>query len=169
MDKILFHINDTITHKKHVLDSAYLMCRYLFSVNKKDLGLELIKRAAEHDNSKFFSNELLDISNIADNFKNFKDPSLLLDSEDEEKIKEHWKNNRHHPEHFSNLENMEELDLLEMICDWHARSKQHETDLIDFVKVRQNNRFHFSQPMFDKIMFYCNIIVSETKKDISCQ
>ena len=165
MDKILYHISDTIIHKKYVLDSANILCKYLFSVDKKELGLKLVQRAADHDNSKFESKELLDIASISDNFSNFKDANLLLENEDLEKIKEHWKNNRHHPEHFSNIENMEELDILEMICDWHARSKQHETDLLEFVKVRQNNRFHFPKHMFEKILFYCNIIVEETKKE----
>lgn len=165
MDKILYHISDTIIHKKYVLDSANILCKYLFSVDKKELGLKLVQRAADHDNSKFESKELLDIASISDNFSNFKDANLLLENEDLEKIKEHWKNNRHHPEHFSNIENMEELDILEMICDWHARSKQHETDLLEFVKVRQNNRFHFPKHMFEKILFYCNIIVNEQKKE----
>ena len=163
-DKMLFHIKDTIIHKKMVLDSAYILCEYLFSISKKDLAIELIRRAAEHDNSKFQPVELNSISEIKDNFSNFKNPNLLLPSEDEEKIKEHWKNNRHHPEHFSDVENMTELDILEMVCDWHARSKQHNTDLIEFVKVRQQNRFHFPTKMFSEILKYCNIILNEEKK-----
>lgn len=164
MDKVLFHIKDNIIHKQLVLDSAYILCEYLFSINKQELGLQLIQRAVEHDNSKFNNNELFDISDIKDDFKNFKNPEQLLSENDQEKIKEHWKNNRHHPEHFSNIENMEELDILEMICDWDARSKQHNTNLIDFVKVRQNNRFHFPQKMFEKILNYCYIITNFKNK-----
>lgn len=36
-------------------------------------------------------------------------------------IETHWKNNRHHPEYFKDISNMEELDIIEMVCDWYAR------------------------------------------------
>ena len=160
MDKVLFHIKDNIEHKQLILDTAYVLCEYFFSIGKQELGLQLMQRAVEHDNSKFTKNELTDIACIKDDFKNFKNPEKLLSENDLNKIKEHWKNNRHHPEHFSSVENMNELDILEMVCDWAARSKQHNTNLIDFVTTRQNNRFHFPEKMFKQILFYCNILTN---------
>lgn len=165
MEQILFHIQDTIIHKKLVLDSCFILCKYLFSIGDKDTGIQLMQRAMEHDNSKFHGTELESISQITDNFHNFKDPNLLLSSVDAEKIKEHWKNNRHHPEHFKNVEDMTDLDLMEMVCDWFARSIQYNTNFMEFVKIRQENRFHFPQDMFDKIYRYCEIIVKEKQKE----
>lgn len=161
-EDILKIIKDTMEHKKMVLDSAYILCEYLFSVNKNELGIELIKRAVEHDNSKFTTQELQELSTIKNDFKNFKDPSMLLSDEEKEKIKQHWKNNRHHPEHFSNIENMTDVDMLEMICDWHARSKQYNTNLLDFIAIRQKNRFHFPTEMYSKIIKYAKILIKNT-------
>ena len=53
---------------------------------------------------------------------------------------------------------MNEVDILEMCCDWHARSIQYHTDFLSFVKIRQENRFHFPKDMFDKIWKYCLIL-----------
>ena len=161
MEKVLFHIKDTIEHKKLVLDSANILCSYLFSISEFELGIQLIQRAASHDNSKFEKNELFDISSINDDFDNFKKPNKLLESEDLEKIKRHWKNNRHHPEHFTSVTNMSEIDILEMVCDWHARSCQYNTNLIEFCETRQENRFHFPEEMYAKIHKYCEIITRD--------
>ena len=46
---------------------------------------------------------------------------------------------------------MKEIDIIEMVCDWHARSVQYGTNLMEFVTVRQENRFKFPQEMYEKI------------------
>ena len=72
----------------------------------------------------------------------------------------HWRNNSHHPEHFENYEEMSKLDKIEMACDWMARSLQYKSNLLEFVKTRQNDRFHFSNSMFDEVYNYCKILLS---------
>ena len=56
---------------------------------------------------------------------------------------------------------MNELDIIEMVCDWYARSMQYKTDFLSFVVSRQESRFHFPNEMFDKIYRYCEIINSD--------
>lgn len=40
----------------------------------------------------------------------------------------HYANNSHHPEFHKNLDDMSELDLIEMICDWTAMSQELKQD-----------------------------------------
>ena len=54
---------------------------------------------------------------------------------------------------------MTELDIIEMVCDWAARSEQYGTDLLDFIKERQHNRFHFSNKVYAEVEKYCKLIV----------
>ena len=53
---------------------------------------------------------------------------------------------------------MDDVDILEMVCDWAAKSYQTNTSLLEFVKIRQENRFHFPDEMFAKILKYCEIL-----------
>ena len=60
----------------------------------------------------------------------------------------HYKNNRHHPEHFHNgIQGMNLLDLLEMICDWKASSERHEDgDIYKSIELNQS-RFGYSDDL----------------------
>ena len=157
-DQIKHQIKDTLEHKKIVMDSCYKMAEYLFNEGKNELGVEIINRAIVHDNSKFSKEELYALSSIS-SAKALTDPNVLLSNDQQKLVEMHWKNNRHHPEYFSAITNMSEIDIIEMCCDWHARSVQFGTNLIEFAKVRQENRFHFPKEMFNKILFYCNILI----------
>ena len=57
----------------------------------------------------------------------------------------HYKNNRHHPEHFENgMKDMNLIDLLEMICDWKASSERHaDGDVYKSIEINQK-RFGYS-------------------------
>ena len=60
---------------------------------------------------------------------------------------------------------MSDMDLLEMACDCHARSKQYGTDLIEYITVQQDLRFHFDREHFRKLKAYCTALVEMTKDD----
>lgn len=159
LEKLKTMADDTIRHKKLVLDNCYLLACYLMDNNKIKLGTELLQRGCEHDNSKFSESEFRKLSLILKSRKCFTDAESQLSTEEINAIKEHWKHNRHHPEYFDNpSEEMTELDILEMVCDWFARSIQYETEFIPFIEERQFNRFHFSEKQFTKIMKYCRIL-----------
>ena len=57
----------------------------------------------------------------------------------------HYKNNRHHPEHFKKgIQEMNLIDILEMICDWKASSERHEDgDIYRSIEINQM-RFSYS-------------------------
>lgn len=157
-EDIMCQIQDTLIHKKLVIDSGYKMCNYLFTQNKNDLAFELLNRIITHDNSKFTEEELYGLASIS-NKKALINPDILLSADQQKIVEIHWKNNRHHPEYFKDINDMKEIDIIEMCCDWHARSVQYGTDLMQFIKIRQKNRFHFPEKTYKKILKYCNILI----------
>lgn len=163
-EKLLGHMRDTLLHKSYVIQSCLKMFDFLVKDNKCDLAILLLQRANIHDNSKLVGSELKLLSDIYGNQSAFIDPNVLLSEKERSIIEEHWQHNCHHPEHFENIVDMSELDIIEMVCDWYARSMQFKTDFLDFVKTRQETRFHFPKEMFDKILSYCTILNEEEKE-----
>lgn len=157
-EKILEHISETMLHKSFVIKACLKMSNLLIEQGKDDLAFLLLKRANIHDNSKLVGPELELLSNLYGNQESFTNPEVQLSENQKEVIEKHWENNRHHPEHFKNVEKMSELDILEMCCDWYARSMQYGTDFLPFIKTRQETRFHFPEEMFNKILGYCELL-----------
>ena len=155
---ILEQLSDNVIHKKLVLDVCLYMAKYLISVNRDDDAIELMKRAANHDNSKFEKEELLSLTSIVNNKESLKNPNVTMSDEVKKVIEKHWKKNRHHPEHFVSPSNMGEIDIIEMVCDQYARTLQFKNDYMEYIKIKQENRFHFDQEIFEKVLFYANIL-----------
>ena len=94
------------------------------------IALDLIERGRVHDNSKFSEPELSGFSENVDNV-----PLMVYDSEEYKKkwiemksvIDRHHRNNRHHPEHWSEgINDMSLIDILEMIVDWKAATMRYK-------------------------------------------
>ena len=156
---VMEHLLDTAIHKSIILNVGLKMVNYLEEIGEYELAEALCIRLIVHDDSKTRDDEISALTSIEDK-GNMENPEVLISSDSLKAIEIHWKNNRHHPEHFSDYHNMEEVDIIEMVCDWYARSIQKETDFFNFVKTRQENRFHFDKEFFDKVIHYCNIIAS---------
>lgn len=159
--KVFSHIQETMLHKSFVISACIKMSKYLNSIDERELAIMLLNRANIHDNSKLIGPELELLSSIYGNQSAFINPNVQLSNSEKDVIEKHWENNRHHPEHFEDFDKMSELDILEMVCDWYARSMQYGTDFLDFVKVRQETRFKFPKNMFEKIYKYCEVLTSE--------
>ena len=153
-----FQIEDFLEHKKYILESASILIKYLLETKQDDLAFELLKRISIHDNSKLENEEFSLLCKIPLKKDSFINANCNMEESLKNAIQLHWKNNEHHPEHFENIEDMKEVDILEMCCDWYARSLQYHTNFLVFVKTRQENRFHFPKKMFNKIWKYCLIL-----------
>jgi hypothetical protein len=117
--------------------------------NKIELMTLLLKdRAMNHDNSKLeepelsifqeYTEKLKGSTYGSDEYKSFlKEMQVALDH--------HYKNNRHHPEHFENgVDGMNLMDLVEMLCDWKSASERHDNGDI-FRSIELNTkRFNLS-------------------------
>lgn len=153
------YLEDTISHKKYFFDSAYKISIYFLENDNEKMALEILRRAFVHDYSKLSSKEFNSFF-VFNNYNNsLKDASVLYEKEEEVFLKEHWKNNKHHPEYWEDVSKMQEIDIVEMVCDWHARSVEYGTDLREFINIRQQNRFRFSNEMCKKINKYVDILL----------
>jgi len=101
------------------------------------------------------------LSRIINDKTSLKDASKQLTPLKKDAIALHYKHNTHHPEHFKSVLDMSKLDILEMCCDWHARSSQYGTNFLGYVETQQKERFHFPEWMFSEIWHYCQVLASD--------
>lgn len=158
--RLLFQLDDLIEHKKHVMESCKTMAHYLIDAGEYDMAKELILRGLVHDNSKLKEEEFGKFMELKIKDRAFTNARTVLNDYEKERIAVHWKNNPHHPEYYESVDEMTTMDKMEMVCDWHARSKQYHTDLLEFLETRQKNRFHFSEEMYEEIYRYCTILLN---------
>lgn len=140
-EKKLFHINETKKHKQKVKD-------YLGLISKI-----LEKRGSVHDDSKLenmeneifsvYSSKLKDCTYGSEEYKQY-----LLEMRPA--LNHHYKNNRHHPEHFENgIRGMNLIDLIEMVMDWLAASKRHNNGNIMKSIELNMSRFGYDEYLND--------------------
>ena len=125
--------------------------KYEVSARLNTMIIELLARAEQHDNSKLINPEvdiftkytpkLKGTTYGSDRYKEYlKEMNVALEH--------HYKNNRHHPEHFKNgIKDMTLIDVLEMICDWSAAVERHaDGDIYKSIEINQN-RFEYSDEL----------------------
>ena len=144
-------LNDIVTHKKFIMDSAKLLCEYFIRNNDLDTALEILKISFAHDISKSNKDEFLGMSH------------MINDNQKQKIIKLHYERNKHHPEHWKNLNNIDEISIIEMSIDFFARSLQFGTDPVEYVTKEDRNRFNFPKEVLQKIIKYLNIMKKENK------
>lgn len=153
---------ETMIHKEFVIESCEKLARYLEKNGATNHARQLRERAIIHDDSKLTNPvEMIALSKLINDNSSMKDPSKQLSPTKKNFLKIHWKNNSHHPEHFESFMDMSKLDIMEMCCDWHARSMQYGSNFLEFVKKRQEERFHFPDWMFAEIWHYCEVLNAE--------
>ena len=89
----------------------------------------LITRAGNHDNSKLYApieKALFDewtpnLKRVEYGSREYKIALVKMG----DGLALHYKNNRHHPEHFENgINDMTLIDIVEMVCDWMAAAEK---------------------------------------------
>ena len=165
-EKLSKEMNDTLVHRACVMRSGQYLSRFLIHRNRSVDAIRLIGRCSVHDMSKIQNTEeFMALASIVDEISDMQNVEHILSKEQVNAIRLHWKRNSHHPEYYDNPNDMSEMDLLEMACDCHARSKQYGTDLIEYITVQQDLRFHFDREHFRKLKAYCTALVEMTKDD----
>lgn len=164
--KLSKEVNDTLVHRNCVMRSGNYMADYLRRIGRSLDAIRLLGRCNVHDVSKLVNTEeFMSLASIVDDIGHMSDVTHVLSEKQREAIALHWKNNTHHPEHYENSNDMTDLDLLEMACDCHARSKQYGTDLMSYVVVQQDKRFHFDEAHYSRFYLYCSVLAELTKED----
>ena len=157
--KLSKEIYDTVLHRKCVLRSGLYLATYLKHHGEKELADQLIERCLVHDISKLEdTREFAALASIIDQSEDMKNVTHELTDRQKEMISLHWAHNSHHPEHYPSANDMTQLDLLEMACDLHARSKQWHTNSLEFLNSQQNIRFHFDEEHFKMLSRYLVVL-----------
>lgn len=152
------HIRDTLLHKKFVMEAGLKLIENLFEENRIDEALALAQRCVYHDESKLGPDEMKEFLQLPKDGANMKFADMPLTENISNLIKTHWSNNRHHPEYFSDYHEMTEIDIMEMVVDWYARSQQYQTNFKEFIQTRQKMRFQFDDNFFARVWRYCILI-----------
>ena len=127
-------VNSTLEHIRNV--------QRLLNLCMNELG----ERAVAHDATKFspsewpfFLEHTEKLAGLTYGSQEYKDALKELGPA----LKNHYKQNRHHPEyHLGGFVDMTLLDLLEMLCDWMAATKRHKNG--DIHKSIEQNRKRFN-------------------------
>lgn len=125
------HLDNLTRHINLVRESCSLLGGRFIKQGRIDFGRLLIARGFRHDASKFMGIEW-DYLHAGPDV-----PQERLEAA----IAQHVRTNDHHPEFWGGLENMPEIAVAEMICDWYARSQEFGTGLRDWVTKNAIERY----------------------------
>ena len=125
------HLENLIRHIDLVREACLLLGKRLMDQGRGEFGRLLIAAGFQHDVSKFFGIEW-DYMHAGRDV-----PKEQL----ELAIKQHTRTNAHHPEYWGGVDNMPEIAVAEMICDWYARSQEFGTNLREWIKTNAIDKF----------------------------
>lgn len=113
---------------------------------------ELEKRKENHDLSKLRSpeKEVYDeyIPKLKETPFGSKEYVKVRNEIQENGLKHHFEENRHHPEHFKNgINDMTIIDLVEMFVDWEASAYYSDTSFKDGLKFNKK-KFNMSEQLY---------------------
>jgi len=107
---------------------------------------ELQERAKLHDASKLQEPEKSVFDRVTPTLKGLTYGSAEYKTQLDEMsvaLANHYRENRHHPEHFENgIDGMTLVDLVEMFCDWKAATERHADG--DLQKSIEHNKGRFA-------------------------
>lgn len=146
-----------IRHIRNVQKSAELLAERLADRGEFDLARRLVQNSLHHDSSKF--------EGIEWEFLDFESS----DKENKEKLQlavyQHQQGNDHHPEFFAHgIDDMSQVQIAEMVCDWKARSEEFGSSLRDWIKEKASERYGFSlrSKNYQKIKFFVDLLLDPT-------
>jgi hypothetical protein len=118
------HLDALIRHIGLVRDACTMLGKKLIAQGRPHFGRLLIARGYVHDASKFYGIEWEYMTTGQDVPPQVRDLA----------IEHHRQTNAHHPEYWGGFENMPEICIAEMACDFYARSQEFGTDLRKWIR-----------------------------------
>ena len=158
-------LRDIVVHRECVLRSGAYLAEELKRQGRGTYSTALLLRCETHDMSKLQNlDEFMSLATIVDDLGDMRDVSHVLSESQTNAISLHWENNRHHPEYFENPNDMSKLDIMEMVCDCHARGKQFGSkNVTAFFKANIGTRWMFDEQHQAWIYDYARILDELTK------
>lgn len=145
MEKKYDSLKDTMAHKMIVKSTMEVLIK------------ELEKRANLHDNSKLKNpeKECYDkyIPLLKETPFGTAEYVKIRNKMNEDGLVHHFKENRHHPEHYPNndISHMDLVDLVEMFVDHVAASKRSDTGYTKGEEFNKN-KYHYSDQVYKILM-----------------
>jgi hypothetical protein len=96
-------------------------------------GEELRRRARIHDESKFGPEERIPYVWLTEYHRRRRSGEPFaypagMEERVKQAVRHHVTSNRHHPEFHANPDDMSDIDLIEMVCDWTAMAQEFGED-----------------------------------------
>jgi hypothetical protein len=75
-------------------------------------------------------------------------------------VSQHHRTNPHHPEYWDGINNMPEVYVAEMVCDWKARATETGNCLVDWINGDGSKRYKIAKDsnVYKLIMQYVDMI-----------
>jgi hypothetical protein len=125
------HLDNLVRHIELVREACLILGKRLIRQGRREFGRILIARGFEHDVSKFYGIEWDYLHAGAE----------VPKEELELAIRQHVRTNVHHPEYWGGVENMPEIAVAEMVCDWYARGQEFGTGLRAWITEQAIGRY----------------------------
>jgi len=137
-----------------VQENCELLADRMIEEGRVEFGRILLANAQIHDASKWHGVEWLYLH---------QGPDVPRDKI-ELAVCQHQKTNPHHPEYWGGLEQMPEIYIAEMVCDWCARSQEFGKDLRGWISTTARERFKldFLPVKTEQIARFVGILTQET-------
>lgn len=159
LENMKIQLEDTVRHKIFILQACGKMANVLEASGEKEKAYLLVRRAFAHDLSKLNRDEFFGLARFSNDMEAMTNINVTLPSAEKLKIISlHWSRNSHHPEFHSCVNEMNDMDIIEMCCDWHARSLQFGTNTIQWLKEKFQKRFGFSDTVYQTVFQYCTML-----------
>ncbi len=133
--KLQEHLANLQRHIDIVREACILMGNRLIEQGRTQIGVGLISRGYKHDASKFngiefqFLHHGLDVA---------QEVLPLV-------IEHHRVTNDHHPEYWLGIDNMPEIAVYEMVCDWYGRSQEFGTGLKEWITTVAVSKYNIKR------------------------
>lgn len=135
LENLLRHING-------VRENCELLGHKLILIGKEELGIQLIGNGQIHDHSKFYG---IEWEYLNDGTWPYSDSDPIKTEMFNQARMQHAKCNKHHPEAWiGGIQEMDDLHIAEMVCDWYARSKEQGSCLMDWIRDKATDKFDFT-------------------------
>lgn len=150
-------IEEHLTHLNDFRSAAVKLSMALFENGQANLARILLANAQLHDQSKFYGVEwdVLVLGNRQDLLKTA--------------VEQHNRSNAHHPEYWGKIQDMDDVHVGEMCCDWKARSGKFGTSLEDWIHNEAMERYGFTKEdqVYEKIMRFIGMILDKPFQRLS--
>jgi len=163
-----FYNNRTLNHCNRVKSN----CRYLASILDDRTEARIISyRGGIHDSSKFGDQEYTPYVWLTWNFKckaenvAFVWPSKEIKDSTREAWEHHYTVNSHHPEYYLYIEQMPSMDIMEMVCDWHAMSQEFGGSTKEWADKNVGSKWKFNKEQ-KELIYHTIGLLEKVRYDI---